>query len=202
MAVNPTAARASRSGRLDQRDTKPPAVDNYVTPGWCVRRLMEQVTFASGEWLEPCAGAGAIIRATGRKDAIWTAWEIREEERHSLCAVVPPERVVIGDFLGAHRAFADKRYSVAITNPPFRLAQQFIDACLTCADTVVMLLRLSYLASISRWEFMTTRTPDVYVLPNRPSFVDGRTDATEYGWFVWTTTLQSQGKIKVLGKKI
>jgi hypothetical protein len=107
---------------------------------------------------------------------------------------------MIGDFLeAAATERLQKRYAVAITNPPFRLAQGFIDACLKHADTVVMLLRLNYLASKARWEFMSARTPDVYVLPNRPSFTGGGTDSIEYGWFIWGQQQRSEGRIKLLG---
>ena len=33
---------------------------------------------------------------------------------------------------------------------------------------------------------MTKHPPDLYVLPNRPSFTkNGNTDSIEYAWFVW-----------------
>lgn len=154
-----------------------------------------------GEWLEPAAGDGAIIRAVRRLDVRWTMWELREHEHPRLSKAAPGAAITIGDFIDAARrgAFEDQRFAVAITNPPFRLAQDFIDACLTCSDTVVMLLRLNYLASKSRWNFMSANTPDVYVLPNRPSFTGGGTDSIEYAWFVWGRERRNRGTVQVLG---
>jgi hypothetical protein len=175
--------------------------DFYATPEWCVRRLLEEVPLPGGRWLEPAAGDGAIIRATSRDDVVWTAWEIRETEATSLQKSVSGSDVHIGDFVEAARTgeLRERRFDVAITNPPFRLAQEFIDGCLSCADTVVMLLRLNYLASKGRWQFMRGNTPDVYVLPNRPSFTGGKTDSIEYAWFVWPRERRTEGKVRVLG---
>jgi hypothetical protein len=177
--------------------------DFYATPEWCVRRLLETVTLPGGAWLEPAAGDGAIVRAVQRPNVNWDLWELRPSERAALQKSDPRARINVGDFLEAARAggLRRKRYAVAITNPPFRLAQEFIDGCLACADNVVMLLRLNYLASKARWEFMSTHTPDVYVLPNRPSFTGRGTDSIEYGWFVWQRTRRAEGRVKVLGLK-
>jgi hypothetical protein len=175
--------------------------DYYATPEWCVRRLLEAVPLPGGAWLEPAAGDGAIVRAVARSDVSWDLWELRDSERESLRRSAPGAAVAIGDFLEAAKTdrLSGKRYAVAITNPPFRLAQSFIDTCLGCADTVVMLLRLNYLASQGRWHFMSAHTPDVYVLPNRPSFTGGGTDSIEYGWFVWGQERRSEGRVKLLG---
>ena len=49
-----------------------------------------------------------------------------------------------------------------------------------------MLLRLNWLGSEDRAAWLRRHPPSVYVLPNRPSFVEGGgTDATEYAWFIW-----------------
>jgi len=175
--------------------------DYYATPEWCVRRLLEEVPLPGGRWLEPAAGDGAIIRAARRNDVVWTAWEIRNTEATSLHACVSGGDVHIGDFVEATNkgSLSGRPFDVAITNPPFRLAQDFIDGCCACANTVVMLLRLNYLASKSRWQFMRSHTPDVYVLPNRPSFTGGKTDSIEYAWFVWPRERRAEGKVKVLG---
>ena len=157
--------------------------DYYPTPAWCVDRLLEAVDLPRGEWLEPCAGDGAIMRAVDAQDwddhhdMVWTTVDIREESGADI----------IADYLWMGcPELGDKRFDVAITNPPFGHAEEFVHASLARADIVVMLLRLSWLASERRAPFMRQNPPSVYVLPNRPSFTgDGSTDAADYGWFIW-----------------
>lgn len=181
------------------RGSKRSPADFYATPSWCVSRLLEALALPGGEWLEPAAGDGAIIKAVRRDDVAWTAWELEKRNRQALKALLPHSRLHLGDFVKAAGGLVHgRKFAVAITNPPFRLAQPFIDACLACAEHVVMLLRLNYLATKSRWSFMRTHTPDVYVLPNRPSFVNGTTDSVEYAWFVWTQQPRSEGRLRIL----
>ena len=168
--------------------------DFYATPAWCVQNLLKAVNLPGGQWLEPAAGDGAIIRAVNRPDVKWDAWEIRSEEKTFLA---PLADVHIGDFTQALLP-TSYRYAVAITNPPFSLAQEFIEKAMYCADHVVMLLRLNYLASKKRYDFMSKNTPDVYVLPTRPSFTNGGTDSIEYAWFVWKSGQRNEGIIKIL----
>jgi hypothetical protein len=165
-----------------------------------VHRLVEALHLPGGPWLEPAAGNGAIIRAIGRTDIEWTACELREAERATLTALVPCDRVFIGDFTAPQiqNALNGTRFAVAITNPPFRGAEQFIEACLARADTVVQLLRLNLLSSQARQPFMSQHTPDVYVLPNRPSFVHGRTDHADYAWLVWDQHRRTKGTVRIL----
>ena len=165
--------------------------DVYPTPAWCVRRLLEKVPLPGGYWLEPCAGEGHIISAVSRvrTDVAWHAVEYRTECASGLSTLVGPEQAVSGDFLTFAPYWASTsptpRYQVILTNPPYGQAMEFIEACLPLAENVVMLLRLNFLASTTRHRFMSTHTPDVAVLPNRPSFVGGKTDATEYCWMIW-----------------
>lgn len=109
----------------------------------------------------------------------------------------------VGDFLTVAPALQTlPRWNVAITNPPYSLALEFVQAMLPLADHVVVLTRLNFLAGGVRREFFAKDMPDVYVLPNRPSFTeDGRTDATEYAWLVWTPERgRTTGKIEVLAE--
>lgn len=177
------------------------ADDFYATPAWCVRRLLERLALPAGNWLEPCAGDGAIIRAVGRQDVTWTAVELRHEARGRLVEVVDSTEVFVGfDFVGGD--FGGTEFAAVITNPPFSLALPFIEHALELAPWVVMLLRLNFLASAGRAEFFREQAPDVYVLPNRPSFTDdGRTDATEYAWFVWPPERgRRAGRLEVLAE--
>lgn len=170
--------------------------DNYGTPAWCVHRLLERCELPPGRWLEPAGGDGAILRAvsTVRSDVTWDAIDIRPECEAPLrqCA----SNVGIGDFLRDF-TFARSHYDVLLTNPPFSLAAEFVDAGLHVARYVVLLLRLDFLGTQGRAEFFHTRMPRTLVLPNRPTFVvrmsvdkKGRlrrttSDAAEYAWMVW-----------------
>jgi hypothetical protein len=83
-----------------------------------------------------------------------------------------------------------------IGNPPFSLAQEFLEKCFEIAkdDTyVVMLLRLAFLESRKRHKFWQENPlHKLYVLSERPSFINGKTDATAYGWFVWQRSSTKQ----------
>lgn len=169
------------------------ADDYYPTPPWCTRRLVEGVSLPGGTYLEPAAGDGAIISEVQRlrPDITWGAVELREACRAQLGRLVHPQALVIGDFLALGRAWAahlppgQKPYTGVITNPPYAFAQEFIEASLQIAHVVVMLLRINFLGSERRYQLLSEHRPDVYVLPNRPCFVGGRSDATEYAWFIW-----------------
>lgn len=63
---------------------------------------------------------------------------------------------------------------------------------------VIMLLRLGFLASEKRFNFMKENPPtDVLVLHKRPSFTGKGTDAQEYAWFVWDKGKKTQ-TIKII----
>jgi hypothetical protein len=124
----------------------------------------------------------------------WTAVEIRQEASRDLLGLHAVDSVC-ANFLTLPPP--PHPYQVVITNPPFSLAMQFVQACLPISTNVVMLLRLNFLASESRSGFMRDTKPNVYVLPNRPSFVrGGKTDSIEYAWFHWYPG--AEGIVRVL----
>jgi hypothetical protein len=177
--------------------------DFYETPTWCVRRLLDRVWLPrrGATYLEPAAGHGAIIKAVDTYDASpvgWTAIELRHESKQYLAGLVDGPDLFMGiDFLRGDFVGCD--WDVCITNPPYSLAMEFIQEALPLAYFVVMLLRLNFLGSLKRSSFFRSEMPDVYVLPNRPSFTGGPTDATEYAWFVWTPSRgRSTGRIGIL----
>lgn len=166
------------------------ADDAYYTPAWCVHRLLDAGVQIAGDVLEPCAGDGAIIRAVGNRipGLTWTTADI-----------APRMKV---DFHGDFLSYAPGRsFDCVISNPPYILAESIVRHSLTMSlGTVIMLLRLNWLASCKRQEFLKARPPDVYVLPNRPSFTHGGTDMTEYAWFVWNMQdlYREKGSVQVL----
>ena len=180
------------------RGGKRTPADFYPTPAWCVLRALEAMSLPGGEWLEPCAGDGAIIRATQRtrRDVSWQAIEIRESCKPILKRDLSlHDRVACADFFDWRPT---QRFDVLFTNPPYSLAEQFLEKGLTLAANVVLLLRLNFLASARRADLMRRHAPDVYVLPNRPSFSGRGTDSVEYAWFHWPPEHRSQGNIRVL----
>lgn len=62
-----------------------------------------------------------------------------------------------------------------------------------------MLLRLNFLGSQRRAAWLRAWTPDVYVLPRRPSFTGRGTDSCEYAWCVWHEDRRGpRGSVEVL----
>lgn len=186
--------------------------DNYPTPNWCVHRFLEEwppgERMPVGRWLDPGAGEGNIIYSAQEwlreqialgvesrlhnlhlppraEDIIWDAVELRKECKPFLEKLTSGS-IAIADYF-ENGPPTPEYYSVILTNPPFSLAPQFIERSLDAnCRFVVMLLRVNYLGSEARNDFMRRHAPDLYVLPNRPSFkLTGETDSIEYGWFVW-----------------
>lgn len=141
----------------------------------------------------------------------WDAFEIRKECGRILrpivqdCGLCTPERrasktglftdgqVVIGDFLDEMLLRAHVRqngYAVTLGNPPFSQAMPFLRACMSISDHVIFLLRLGFLGSEERSDFIRKTRPDIHILPNRPAFTPNKhgklsTDSIEYAWFHW-----------------
>lgn len=191
-----------------KRGGKRSPADFYRTPGWCVSRLLEAVSFPSGRWLEPGCGEGDIVRVV--RDSIpgvtVSGFDLRNTK---FIRSETSNEFVVGNILKPQGQLAEwmagPKFDMAIGNPPFRLAAQFIEFALKHANNVAMLLRLNYLASDERSAFMRTFCPDVFILPNRPSFRPSKrglltTDSIEYGWFVWRTSAlpRAEGTVKVL----
>lgn len=170
--------------------------DSYPTPPWCVHALLNTLALPAGRWLEPSAGHGAILHAvqTMRSDVTWTAVEIDPACEASLRAQTAD--VHIADFLQYQ---PPQPFDVVIANPPYSRAQEFVVRALQQADTVAMLLRLSFVSSKGRFDLMSRTAPDVYVLPDRPQFAGTNRDSSDYAWFVWRTgVVRRSGQLCVL----
>ncbi|WP_133670679.1 hypothetical protein [Burkholderia pseudomallei] len=141
------------------------AYDRYETPKWAVDALFKLVPIRN-EWkyLEPCRATGRIYNEL----PLGSAWaEIQEGV----------------DYLSTPYHGID----CIVTNPPFSLAKEFVEKSLKEAPVVIMLLRIGFLGSMKRKEFLTENPPtSMIVFSKRPSFTDdGKTDGAEYAYFVW-----------------
>jgi hypothetical protein len=175
-----------------------------------VQRLLEEMPeLPPGAWLEPGAGRGAIIRAvrehyyqilgTAKEPIEWTAVEVDgQHASHLADALQGRGTVLIGDLLSEAVAKRVGRFAVVFGNPPFRKAQSFLEWCLPRANWVVLLLRVGFLESEDRNPLLRLCPPDLYVLPNRPSFRFHGTDATTYAWMVWPPNRMERKKGNVV----
>lgn len=98
---------------------------------------------------------------------------------------------VTGDFLTY--APPENERILIVSNPPFSASFEFVKRfieileCSKAGGVACVLLPLNWLGSIKRSQFLKAHPPkSVFVFSTRPSFVKGRTDSSEYGWFCWT----------------
>jgi hypothetical protein len=148
------------------------AQDVYITPAYCVDKLLPWIDFAvrapsqTVTFFEPCRGTGALT------DRI-PAHAYREH-----CEI--SEGV---DYLATT---VEPGLDIIITNPPYSLALEFLRKSLGEAYTVVYLLRLNFLGSVARKPFWDEHPPThLFTITPRPRFVNGGSDSCEYGWFIW-----------------
>src|SRR5262249_37774012 len=147
-------------------------------------------------WIEPCAGGGSIIRAVnsfyeqaapegqGPWLPQWSAVELQHRYRKALADMK------IDAYLSDFRVWAANRpplsYDVAISNPPYEIAEEILAGCQRIARVTIFLLRMPFVASEKRSANMRAWTPDLFALPNRPEFVAGESDNADYAWMRWT----------------
>lgn len=149
------------------------ANDNYPTPSWATRRILEALRddlsyrLAEPRILEPCAGEGAIVRVVQRfwetmpgSDPVIVATDIRA----GLPGVIEADATMT---LRDHRLFP---FDLLITNPPFDVAHEIIQAQREAARVQVYLLRSSFLEG-DRVEAYRDDMPDIYLMPERPNFI-------------------------------
>jgi len=170
---------------MAQRAEPSDSPDDFPTPPWATRALIEHVlggksAVASQTCLEPACGAGHMARP------------LKECFRDVECA----DAYEYG--YGRKRDFLAYPYETnsvdwVITNPPFRLAEEFVLRALRVArNGVAILARTVFLESVGRHNRIFRETPpSVFAqFVERVPMVRGRLDgtastATGYAWFVW-----------------
>jgi len=192
--------------------------DDYPTPPWAVERLIEKVWLPRGRWLEPAAGAGQLIAAVNglRLGIDWTAIELQKKHAPQLAELTSSYDV--RDFFEVSKRWLDDPgddrdlypFDVAITNPPYSHALEFLKACRMLAPFVCMLLRVGWLEggasdeTAERAEWLDEDMPDVHILPNRPPFSKSKktgkwgTDSATYAWCVWRPDASPVGSVSRL----
>lgn len=156
-------------------DTEGP--DFYPTPIWATHALLENEIF-DGEIWECACGDGAMSEVIKKyTNDVYSSDLIERDYGDGNI-----------DFLQSTR-----KTNNIITNPPFKIAEEFLHQGLKLADKkVALLLRLAFLESIKRYNTIYNIRPPaiVYVFTERVTFYPkGATKAgsgtTAYAWFVW-----------------
>lgn len=171
-----------------QRRVEPhDSLDDFPTQPWATRALIEYVLKPDRvrdltAW-EPACNRGHMAKPLGEyfktvrsTDIHDYGWEGQES---------------VEDFL-----FADleKQANWIITNPPFRLAEQFIDRAFKVRGWLgtAMIVRTSFLESVGRYQNLFSIRPPTLIAQysERVPMVKGRltatgSTATSYCWLVW-----------------
>lgn len=158
--------------------------DDFPTPPWATRALIEHVIgpdeVRSMSCLEPACGRGYMSRPLAEY-----FYSVDSADAY------PYGFAPIRDFLTyPHEAIS---HDWVITNPPFRLAEEFVSRAMTVARRgVAILARTVFLESVGRYEAIFKENPPTVFaqFTERVPMVKGRVDqkastATGYAWFVW-----------------
>ncbi len=171
------------------------ANDWYVEPEWCSLRLFEEEAF-SGSIYDPACGRGTIVISalkTGRvaagSDLINRGWD----------STLTPLNFLQSDH---HR-------DNIVSNPPYGIAEQFVERALTLASRkVAMLLPSKWVHGDKRSRWLAqTPLSRIWFLTPRPSMPPGHVLAAggkpgngtvDYAWFVWLQGYAGQPEVSWL----
>jgi hypothetical protein len=179
---------------MAQRAENKKSLDDFPTPLWATRALIEKVigpeTVREMSCLEPACGRGHMAVALAEYFSTTEASDVFD---YGFSAVA--------DFLKAKRP--ERSVDWVITNPPFRLAEDFIIHALPMVRVgVAMLVRTVFIESVGRYERLFQPIPPTYVaqFTERVPMVKGRVDkkastATGYAWVVWNKKLQGKTEL-------
>jgi len=169
------------SAVMSQRIEAHDSLDFFPTPPWATRALCEWIGEGAKEWtaLEPACGAGDMARPLSEYFKSVEAFDV-----HDYGHGYP-----VRDFLFGDAPKADW----IITNPPFRLAAEFIGQGLRCArHGVAMLVRTAFLEGKERYRELFNPLPPAFVLQftERVPMHKGKltatgSTATAYCWIIW-----------------
>lgn len=170
---------------MAQRTESADSPDDFPTPPWATRGLIEHVledktALRQLTCLEPACGAGHMAKVL--KEYFKT---VQSADAYSYG--YGPVR----DFLSY--PYKTNAFDWVITNPPFRLAEDFVlRAFMVARKGIAILARTVFLESSGRYNAIFRKTPPSKFAQfvERVPMVKGRLDpkattATGYAWLVW-----------------
>jgi hypothetical protein len=173
------------SAVMQQRTEPHDSLDYFPTPPWATRALCEWIekhvgTLKDQTCWEPACGEGHMARPLSE---YFRLTEMSDVHPYGYAEVI--------DFLFPYPNTAPADW--VITNPPFRLAEQFIRRGLDVSTQgVAMLVRTAFLEGVGRYSSLFSPFPPSAILQfsERVPMHKGRLDpegstATAYCWIVW-----------------
>lgn len=178
--------------------------DYYATNPKAVKMLLEKHVFDTKAVLEPCIGGGHIADAIKNfysKDIDITGIDIVDRGYPNT---------IVHDFLTWE---TDKKFNSIITNPPYSIAQEFIEKgmeLLSDSGQMAMFLKLPFLEGVKRKEFFEKYPPKyIYVFRSRmPTWKNGSEINPDTGkkwqevicfaWFIWAKNSKTEPIIRWL----
>lgn len=153
--------------------------DCYETPAVAVQALLKVEKLPKYIW-EPACGSGNIVRALEA-----AGHEVVASDLHDYGVGKPGIDFIKGKFIQIDGAI--------VTNPPYQLAQQFVEKALTLSPLVVMLLRLAFYESRRRSSILDRgQLARIHVFANRLPLMHRKdwtgnhaSSAMCFAWFVW-----------------
>lgn len=184
--------------------------DYYATNPQAVKMLLTKYGFDGHSLLEPCVGGGHIAK---------TINEFYTNKRDITCLDIVDRgypNTIVQDFLTWE---TDRKFEGIITNPPYSLAQEFIEKGMSLLteetdDTVngqmAMFLKIQFLEGAKRKELFKKYPPKyIYTFRNRMATWNngnefdpntGKRWATTmcHAWFIWECGSQTEPIVRWL----
>lgn len=178
---------------MAQRHEPMDSLDDFPTPPWATRALIEKVFIDFMGWdimtlnmrtcLEPACNRGYMSKVLREYFRTVSSSDVHDYGYGG-----------VSDFTDEFLYYPDHDW--VITNPPFKLAETFIHRAKSVAGTgIAMLTRTSFLEGVGRYERIFKEDPPTIVaqFSERVPMVKGRYDpkastATSYCWLVWVNS--------------
>ena len=159
--------------------------DLYPTPKDCVYSVIPHVESLMPRGmtiLEPACADGQISQALRECGYETVDYDLRPEVAWGIGGV---------DFLDRENGvFEDDSYDIVFTNPPFVVAEEFVERGLEIAPVVILLLKAQYFHVKKRIKLWRKATPEwEFKLTWRPAFLEaerGKSPLMDCTWFVFT----------------
>ena len=147
--------------------------DFYPTPPWVTNILIKYHNFTGNIW-ECACGDGRLSEVLKK-----AGYDVISTDLNNYGYAIAGI-----DFLLEQKSKAVN----IVTNPPFKLAYEFMEHCYHLAiKDFALLLPIRYLAGIKRAAFYNMKPPcKIIIIPKKIDFFGNKNPVMEFAWFVWS----------------